>query len=102
MRSSIHWDPYGTVGSHQERLSALGLGHEATPLVVNSRIDWYDAAKRTGWVCVPTRCLKFRVGLTTASPASAEPIDEFGKPIFHGFFFLDQVETTLWTRETVQ
>jgi hypothetical protein len=96
----ICWNSHSPPVAYQEFLSILGLDHKAAPLVVGSRIDWYDAAKRTR-SCVPSRCLKFRVAVTTASSASAEPIDEFGEPIFHGFSFLDQTETTLWTRETV-
>src|SRR5215467_13807876 len=106
----IRWDPHSTpVDSYQEFLGILGLDHKAAPLAVGGPSDWYNAAKRTGWECVATRCLKFPVGLTTeaaferdwASPASAKPTDEFEQPVFHGFFFLDQVETTLLTRETV-
>ena len=93
----ICWNPHSAAVAYQEFLCTLGLDHKTAPFVMASPISWYDAATWTSWLLVPTRCLNFRVGLAT----SDEPTDEFGEPIFHGSFFLDQVETTHWARETV-
>ena len=95
-------DPHCTRVVYQEFLMVLGLDHKAAPLGVDSPIDWYNPAKRTGWNYVATRFIKFRVRLTTvaacgrdwASPVSEKSPHEFDEPVFHGFFFLDQVETT--------
>ena len=41
-------NPHSALVAYHEFLSILGLDHKATPLVVNSPIDWYDAAQWTG------------------------------------------------------